>query len=312
MSPAAPAAHAAAHIPQLHSDLLAVWRARAVLGDGLCWSPRRQALYWVDVLAQRLYRYTPATGHRERWYFYEPISAVAECRSERLLLVALGRSLALFDPEANDGYGQVQPLRGAVTEAPGKPFCDGGCDPQGRFWAGTAEAGQSGRSALYRCDGEGRCARLLGGDSALAHGISWSPDGGTVYLNDGTSCICAFDFDAARGQLDKRRDWLRFDAADGQPRGMSVDADGRLWVARWGGGCVSCHAPDDGRELMRVQLPVRQVSDVAFGGAQLRTLYVTTARWGLTPEQQREQPLAGALFAVQTDIPGQAPCCFAP
>ena len=116
--------------------------------------------------------------------------------------------------------------------------------------------------------------------------------------------IYAYDFDAEAGSLSNKRLWHTFAAGDGLPDGMTTDAAGRLWIAHWGGACVSCHDPVDARELARIVLPASNVTNCAFGGADLRTLFITTARTGLSAKQLEAQPLAGALFAVEVDGPG--------
>lgn len=292
--------------PQLYSDLLAVWRARARYGDAPCWSERQQALYWVDTPAQRLYRYTPDNGHRERWYFQAPVYALAERQDADSLLVALPHGLACFDPQAADGYGRLEPLAGTPSVLQdGQRWVQGGCDSHGRFWIGLAQAGRPARGlALWQMPAHRDRSPALQGEDTPVHGLAWSPDGATVYLNDGDSRVWAFDFDAGSAQLSARRECLRCDPAEGRPRGMAVDTAGRLWIARWGGGCVSCHDPADGRELMRLELPARQVTHLAFGGPHRRTLFVCSAREGMDPLQLRAEPLAGALFSVQTDATG--------
>ena len=113
-----------------------------------------------------------------------------------------------------------------------------------------------------------------------------------------------YDFDAERGSVSNKQLWLRLAEGDGVPDGMTTDAQGRVWIAHWGGACVSCHHPETAQELGRVHLPTSHVTNCAFGGADLRTLYITSARTGLTPEQLAAEPLAGALFAVDISTPG--------
>jgi D-xylonolactonase len=139
----------------------------------------------------------------------------------------------------------------------------------------------------------------------VVNGPAWSADGRILWLNDtARNGIYACDFDPASGEISRPRLWLRLAERDGYPDGMTTDAQGRLWIAHWGGACVTCRAPDDGRELARIALPTSHVTNVAFGGADLRTLFVSTAATELSAQQRAAQPLAGALFAVQTDATG--------
>ena len=287
--------------PRLLSQPRVVGGVRATLGEGLCWSPASQALWWVDILEHRLYRDADAGAH-DAWSFDETISAVAERAGGAGLAVTLRRGLALFDPATRALVRLDEPER----EREGNRFNDGKCDARGRFWGGTMDfAVRAPSGALYRFDAAGHAQRAIDLGWIVTNGPTWTQDGRTMFVNDTVQRrVVAYAFDPETGAVGASREWLVLPEADGHPDGMTTDAAGRVWMAHWGGACVTCHDPATAAELARIALPTDHITNVAFGGPGLRTLFVSSARHELAAAQLDAQPLAGALFAVDVDATG--------
>jgi len=267
-----------------------------VLSEGPRWHHERQELLWVDILGCQVHRGT-LTG---------------DGSLDRITTTAIDRHVGAVAPALQGGYvvaagpgflfldedGSLQELAQPEAGRTDVRMNDGACDPQGRFWAGTMAYDESpGAGALYRLELDGNCSTVLTG-LTIANGIGWSPDGRTMYLNDsGTGCLDAFDFEPSSGTITRRRTLVHSDQPGVVPDGLTVDADGGIWVAWWGGAAVSRYRPD-GTLLASFRLPVERPTSCAFGGSDLATLFVTTARAGLDDEARARQPDCGRVFAI--------------
>lgn len=286
-----------------------VWSAGAVLGEGGLWSVAEQRLYWVDILGRQVHRLDPVTGAQDSWSFDEEVSALAVRSDGDGLMLALRRGPARWNP----ARPAVPPayLCQPEPERAGNRFNDAKCDSAGRWWMGSMDFDcEHPTGALYRVQADGGWDRMDDG-FAVTNGPTWINGGQTLLFNDTVrGQVLAYDVAMPSGDIGGRRTWLQFGAQDGVPDGMTTDARGRVWICHWGGGCVSCHDPVSARELFRLPLPVSQVTSCTFGGPDLTTLYVTSARVGLTPAALAREPLAGGLFAVEVSATGCAPSPF--
>lgn len=284
-----------------------VWDAKAELGEGPCWDARAQVLWWVDIGAGSLYRYTPAEGTNEVFSFDQPVTAAVP-RQSGGLIISFPHGIAAFDPDRKETQVLVD---GVESDRPNNRFNDGKCDAFGRLWIGTlSKSGAKGEAQLYVLDPNLQLREAFGPVSC-SNGMAWSPDGRTLfYIDTPTRQVAAFDYDAESGTIRNRRVAVEIPEGEGFPDGMTIDREGMLWVAHWGGARVSRWDPASGRQLGVVKVPAEQVTSCAFGGPGGDELYITTAREGLREEQLAQFPLAGGLFRVRPGFSGEPALAF--
>ena len=290
-------------------DVELVLDAKARLGEGAVWDAARRLLYWVDIEGHELHAFDPARGRDVSFALGDSVGTVVP-RAKGGVALTLGRAFAALDLETRRLRVLAEPEEEKVRL--GNRFNDGKCDPRGRFWAGTMALSEAAAvGGLYRLDPDGSVRRMLE-SVTISNGIAWSADAHLMYYIDTpTREVAVFDYDDATGAIANRRVAVRFPARHGWPDGMTMDAEGMLWIAEWDGGCVSCWDPGKGRLARRIKLPVRRVTSCAFGGPGIDELYVTTAWSRLDPAQRRAQPLAGGLFRVRPGVKGVPAFAFA-
>ncbi|OWA33715.1 SMP-30/gluconolaconase/LRE domain protein [Saccharibacillus sp. O16] len=273
---------------------------RAVLGEGPCWLEDQQQLMWLDIESKQLRFYDPSNGQEEVHELPSRIGTAAGHSSQQVV-VALEDGFAFYDRSTRE-HTPIHDPEGREDNR----FNDGKCDAAGRFWAGTMSlVGKDKQGAFYRMDNDLSVQHIFG-EVSTSNGLGWSPDGTVMYYIDtGTKQVRAFEFDVEKGELGAERVVVSFEDENGWPDGMTVDADGDLWIAHYGGGRVSKWDPVAGMKLGEILLPADNVTSCAFGGADYGDLYITTAQDGLTDEQKAEQPLAGALFVCRPGPKGQ-------
>jgi sugar lactone lactonase YvrE len=270
-----------------------------VLGESALWCAREGALYWVDIRAPALRRFEPQTGEITSRTLPDLCAAVVQAGDDRLLL-AMRSGVFTFDTRSQ----ALMPLVAPEPESSGNRLNDSKCDRRGRLWTSSMrDFGLATSGSLYRIDGDLACTPVLS-DITVPNSLSWSPDDRTMYFADTPDGrLRAYDFDPEKGRLGDMRILVEGGVVPGRPDGATVDADGCVWSARYEGGCVARITPQ-GRVDRIIEVPSSRVTSCAFGGPDLRTLYITTARQKLTADELRAQPLAGSLFAVRVETSG--------
>jgi sugar lactone lactonase YvrE len=250
-----------------------------------------------------VHRYDPVTGKDTA----QPVSGVVSLALPRRsggIVIGLTDGLHLLDGE------HATLLAGIEAERSDTRTNDGACDAAGRLWVGTMALDEhSPVAGLYRVDHDGSVTTILTG-TTISNGLGWSPDEATFYFIDSpTRRVDAFDFDPVTGTLENRRSLALVEVEGAVPDGMNVDAEGCLWVALHGGHGLNRYSPD-GKLLAEIRLPVARVTSCCFGGPELRDLYVTTRRDGLSNAELARQPLAGALLRLDPGVAGQPTYAF--
>jgi sugar lactone lactonase YvrE len=274
---------------------------RAQLGEGPTWDAASGQLLWVDILAREVHRLDPSTGRDQVLRTTQHVGAVKP-RAGGGVVVNLRDGVGLYDPDGSFSWL----ARLAVDGCRGN---DAAVDAAGSLWAGTMRYDEApGGARLYRVAPDGAVVVALD-RVTVSNGLGWSPDGRRMYYVDSpTRRVDVLDVDAATGMVTGRRPFVDLDGLAGFPDGLTVDADGCVWVAAWDGGAVRRWTPAG--ELDRtVEVPAARTTACAFGGADLGDLFITTATTGLDPERLAEQPLAGSVFVLPgagSGLPGHA------
>lgn len=277
-----------------------------VLGEGTLWDEQQQRLWWVDIYGKKLFSYNPQARSHVRYDLPDVAGTVVICDDERVLL-AQGCDVAVFDPTTK----AVHPFASVESHRETQRLNDGKCDPKGRLWVGSiVEKGDDGKASLYCVKPDGTVVTLITGVTN-SNGLVWSDEGRRFYYIDTpTQQVVAYDCDLDHLKLSNRRVVYEFASDLGSPDGMTIDAEGQLWVALFGGRGVARINPERGELTGRIAVGAKNVTSCAFGGPTLSTLYISTARLATSDEELAQLPDAGALFSVELPVRGTAPYRF--
>jgi len=275
---------------------------RAILGEGPVWDKRRQALFWIDSIGNKVFLFDPKTGENKAYDTGQNVGTLILTNMEHLVLVGLVDGLY----ELNLNTGILVKKADPEPDLPGNRLNDGKADTSGRIWIGsmcTADNGVEGFDTDYKCnlhkiDRDFSC-HLMDRQVRLSNGIAWNKDNTKLYYVDSpTRNVFIYDFDLEAGTISNRRTCLTIPDDFGVGDGMDIDNEGNLWIAHWTGWCVGKWSPHTGELLGKVEVPVSRVASCAFGGKNFDELYIVTASIN-TDKDEREQPDAGCVFVAR-------------
>jgi sugar lactone lactonase YvrE len=270
--------------------------ASCLLGECPVWDHHAKKIYWIDIFKGDIHRLDPVSKQYERLSTGKVMGSIA-LRKNGGIIAAIERSFATID-YATSEIQVIAPVEPGPAFNNNR-FNDGKCDPAGRFWAGTMSTeGASGAGSLYCLDTDLSVQTRLR-NITCSNGLAWSPDHNILYYIDtARRNVAAFNYNLVDGAIKNGRIVISIPEVMGYPDGMTIDAEGMLWIAMWGGSQVVRYNPHSGKELCRIALPVSLVTSCTFGGDSLEDLYVTSATTGLSSAALAEQPLAGSLFVI--------------
>ncbi|KZE68958.1 SMP-30/gluconolaconase/LRE domain protein [Fictibacillus phosphorivorans] len=283
-----------------NSEAELVIPAKAMLGEGPCWDSEQNVLYWVNILDKKVNVYDPRTHKNREIQLEQMVGTVAPSKSGSLV-VALQKGLHFLDLETEE----LTFIHDPESHLPENRFNDGKCDPFGRFWAGTMSLSEEKEAGSLYCLGTDLAVEKKRSNLTISNGLAWSPDQNSMYLIDTpTKKVTRFDYDLQTGHIENPTEVIAFPDGVGAPDGMTIDNDGMLWIAHWGGAQISRWDPTTGEQLLSIPIPSLNVTSCTFGGENLDELYVTTARKDTSAENLHRYPEAGGVFKVKPGVKG--------
>ena len=279
----------------IQSDWEVVQPNRCVLGESPIWDDKHKRILWVDILKGEIHYYYPDRSEHNMFKLDQMVGAIAISASGGIV-AALKSEIAMvnLNNETIDVISKVE------TNLPDNRFNDGKCDPAGRFWAGTMSiSNKPNAGSLYSLEkGFSVKTKIIG--VSCSNGLAWSLDYKTLYYIDTpTQNVVAYNYDITSGGITRKRIVVSIPIKEGYPDGMTIDTEGMLWVALWGGWKVIRYNPGNGEQLHQINLPVSQVTSCTFGGDKMEDIYITSAKTGLLKKDLIAQPLAGSLFIIK-------------
>lgn len=286
------------------NEITCVADVKNTLGEGPVWNAKAGKVFWVDITDRWLYSYDPENGETNRVRTPGQIGSYAFCDDSDEMIVGMEDGFHFFNPTT----GESRKITDVEADVQGTRMNDGKADPAGRFWCGSIHEVSDPKDRrpianVYRLD-EKLEPQLIMDGIKTSNGFAWSPDAKTMYFTDTpTLTIRAFDYDVETGEATRGRVFAEIPQNAGRPDGAAVDMDGYLWSGHFAGSCVTRYAPDGSVDKV-IEIPALNVTSVCFGGKDMKTLFITSAREDMTDAEMEALPLSGGLFVLETEVPG--------
>ncbi|GAF64476.1 hypothetical protein BTS2_1369 [Bacillus sp. TS-2] len=264
------------------------------------WDYRTNELLWVDIEEKKIHLLNPQSSTNETYSLDEMVGAAVPCEGEGVIL-ALESGFARLGKD----YKTLEKLENPEPDKPENRFNDGKCDAVGRFWAGTMPKKSGHQEAALYCINDELQVKKKINKVGLSNGLAWSINNDYMYFIDThTRQVARFDYDLQTGNISNQKQIITIPEGMGVPDGMAIDQEGMLWIAHYGGSCITRWNPDSSELLEKVEVPALNVTSCTFGGPDLDELYITSARNGMTEQQLEEYPYSGAVFKYKPGVKG--------
>jgi sugar lactone lactonase YvrE len=276
--------------------------SKNMLGESPCWDTNMNLLYWVDIIGKEILQFNPISGSTQTFKMDQFVGCLSLTDSDNgRMILGLQHGIYFLNWES----GLLEKVCDPESHLEENRFNDGKCDPEGRFWAGTTDTtGVNGNGALYVINSQLQITKMVE-NVGTSNGLAWSPCNQFMYFIDTpTKQVVRYRYDGHTGKIERPEVVVHFPEGVGIPDGMTIDVEGMLWIAHWGGKGISRWNPYNGKQLEFIKVPAVNVTSCAFGGADLNELYMTTARTRMTDEQLNEFPHAGGVFTMKTNVKG--------
>lgn len=283
-------------------EVVLLVKADCILGESPMWHAERGSIWWVDIIGKKILEFNPQKGELSTWELEKHISLIRRIAYQNnLLLLCLEDGIASYDITSS----RLTHLLDIEKEIMTNRSNDGKCDALGRLWLGTMNMDcKKGCGSVYLIDNNLAVQKKIS-NTTISNGLTWNLANDRLYYIDSTTYqVQSYYFDLKSGDIRFERTIIHVPKELGEPDGMAIDTEGMLWIAQWGGFGVNRWDPSTGEMIDKISVPVPNVSSCAFGGQNNRTLFITTARDGLSPEDLEKYPESGSVFVANTEVSG--------